>query len=176
MGIQRNKAWRWADPECGLATPLPPKVPLGSTVGKYILKSNRIWLWNVNVYFCLLKNWGYVIILLSYLKSVCLHWFGFGLDLIQQVWLFFFTTCLLSKRGTDITLQPYDMIINKQKPPEKTNDWLYSSSQERASIEKLSWLIKFQDNNPLLFVWYFTLINCYAAAYLNFVPNFPLKM
>lgn len=35
------------------------------------------------------------------------------------------------KRGIDITLQPCDTMINKQQPPEKSNDWLESNSKER---------------------------------------------
>lgn len=92
----------------------------------------------------------------------------------------FFTTCLLSKRGTDITGQASDMIINKQKPPEKTNDWLHSNSEEQAFIEKL---ITFPDENPLgntekchLFdIWFdilFRLSCCYISSLL---PNVLLR-
>ena len=38
MGIQSNKAWRWAGPECGLSPPPPKKFLWGSTVGTHIFE------------------------------------------------------------------------------------------------------------------------------------------
>lgn len=44
----------------------------------------------------------------------------------------------VDERGIDITLQPYDTVIDKLKPPEKSSYWLSSNTKQMLSIEKLT--------------------------------------